>query len=315
MGRAGLLVADEFGRPVRSTLQNAGAWRTRKERLVPGNERIFMINGAVSCVAVQGGAGDPAVLLIGASMLSWPDELCERLVAGGRRVIRYDVRDTGRSESYPPGEPGYSLADLVEDAVGVLDATATERAHVAGMSTGGWIAQLLALSHPERVATLTLIASRPNTPGPVDGDLPGHHDAVMEVIMNTPAPDWSDERAVVDRLVLQARTFAGAGAFDEASARAQAEAEVARTTDVRSAMTNIAFADHGPRWRERLGDIIAPTLVLHGEDDPFFPIGNGEALAAEIPDARLVRLGRAGHRLPAHAVAIVAEELIAHTAG
>ena len=80
-------------------------------------------------------------------------------------------------------------------------------------------------------------------------------------------------------------------------------------------MTNIAFADHGQRWRERLGEITAPTLVLHGQDDPFFPIGNGEALAAEIPDARLVRLGRAGHRLPARAILIVAEELISHTAG
>jgi pimeloyl-ACP methyl ester carboxylesterase len=158
---------------------------------VPGNERMFMINGAASCVEVQGGVGRPAVLLVGSSMLSWPDELCRRLVAGGRRVIRYDVRDTGRSESYPPGEPGYSLADLVDDAVGVLDATATERAHVVGMSTGGWIAQLLALGHPERVATLTLIASRPNAPGPVDDDLPGHDDALMEVIMNTPEPDWS----------------------------------------------------------------------------------------------------------------------------
>ena len=282
---------------------------------MPGNERIFTINGAASCVAVQGSVDEPTVLLIGSSMLSWPDELCDRLVAGGRRVIRYDVRDTGRSESYPPGEPGYSLADLVDDAVGVLDATATERAHVVGMSTGGWIAQLLALNHPERVATLTLIASRPNPPGPVDDDLPAHHPALMAKIMNTPAPDWSDERAVVDHLVRQARALAGEGAFNEASARAQAEAEVARTTDVQCATTNIAFADHGPHWRERLGDITAPTLVLHGEDDPFFPIGNGEALAAEIPNARLVRLDRVGHRLPAHAVPIVAEELIAHTAG
>ena len=282
---------------------------------MPGNERVFMINGAASCVEVQGGADRPTVLLIGSSMLSWPDELCERLVAGGRRVVRYDVRDTGRSQSYPPGEPGYSLADLVDDAVGVLDATATARAHVAGMSAGGWIAQLLALGHPERVATLTLIASRPNTPGPVDADLPGHDGALMEVIMNTPAPDWSDERAVAGHLVLQARALAGAGAFDEAAARAHAAAEVARTSDVRSATTNIAFADHGPRWRERLGEITAPTLVLHGEHDPFFPIGNGEALAAEIPGARLVRLGRAGHQLPAHAVPVVADELLAHTAG
>lgn len=279
------------------------------------SERMFTINGAASCVEVRGDPGDPTVLLVGSSMLSWPDELCERLLAGRRRVIRYDVRDTGRSQSYPPGQPGYSLADLVDDAVGVLDATGTGRAHVAGMSSGGWIAQLLALDHPERVATLTLVASRPNTPGPVDEDLPGHHDALMKVIVSTPEPDWSDERAVVDRLVLQARTFAGTGAFDETAARAHAEAEVARTTDVKSAMTNIAFADHGPRWRQRLGEITAPTLVLHGEDDPFFPIGNGEALAAEIPDARLVRLGNVGHRLPAHAVPIIAAELLAHTAG
>ncbi len=213
---------------------------------------MFTINGAASCVEVRGGADDPAVLLVGSSMLSWPGELCARLVAGGRRVIRYDVRDTGRSESYPPGKPGYSLADLVDDAVGVLDATATGRAHVVGMSAGGWIAQLLALDHPGRVATLTLVASRPNTPGPVDGDLPGHDPALMEVIMKTSEPDWSDERAVVDHLVRQARTLAGAGAFDETSARAHAEAEVARTTDVKCATTNIAFADHGPRWRERL---------------------------------------------------------------
>jgi pimeloyl-ACP methyl ester carboxylesterase len=245
---------------------------------------------------------------------SWPDGLGERLVAGGRRVIRYDVRDTGRSESYPPGEPGYSLADLVDDAAGVLDATSTERAHVAGISTGGWIAQLLALGHPERVATLTLANSRPNPPGPVDDDLPGHAEALVQAIRSTPEPDWSDERAVVDRLVLQARNLAGAGSFDEAASRARAEAVVARTANIQSATTNIAFADHGPRWRERLGEIGAPTLVLHGEDDPFFPIGNGEALAAEIPDARLVRLDRSGHWLPAHAVPAVADELLAHTA-
>src|SRR5262245_59715892 len=89
MGRAGLLVADEFGRSARSTLQDARAWRTGKERHVPENERIFMINGAASCVEVQGGVADPAVLLVGSSMLSWPNELCDRLVAGGRRVIRY----------------------------------------------------------------------------------------------------------------------------------------------------------------------------------------------------------------------------------
>ena len=103
---------------------------------MPAGERMFMINGASSCVEVQGGADNPTVLLVGSSMLSWPNELCERLVAGGRRVIRYDVRDTGRSESYPPGEPGYSLADLVDDAVGVLDATSTEAPTSPGCRPG-----------------------------------------------------------------------------------------------------------------------------------------------------------------------------------
>ncbi len=281
---------------------------------MPAAEQMFTINGVAICVEVQGSTHNPTVLLIGASMLSWPDALCAQFVASGRRVVRYDVRDTGRSQSYPPGQPGYALADLVADAVGVLDATATGAAHVAGMSTGGWIAQLLALDHPERVATLTLVASRPNAPGPVDADLPGHAEAVMTAIRNTPQPDWSDERAVVDRLMLQARTFAGLGAFDEASARAHAEAMVARTTNMQSALTNIAYANHGPRWRERLGEISAPTLVLHGEEDPFFPIGNGEALAAEIPPARLVRLTDAGHGLPAHVIPGVAEAMLAHTA-
>lgn len=162
---------------------------------MPTGEQTVMINGVSSNVQVQGEADDPTLLLIGSGMVRWPDALCARLVAGGRRVIRYDVRDTGRSQSYPAGEPGYTLTDLVDDAVGVLDATTTEVAHVVGLSTGGWIAQLLTLDHPERVATLTLIASRPNAPGPVDDDLPGHAAAVMGAIRDTPEPDWSDARS------------------------------------------------------------------------------------------------------------------------
>ncbi|MCA9880264.1 MAG: alpha/beta fold hydrolase [Thermomicrobiales bacterium] len=86
------------------------------------------------------------------------------------------------------------------------------------------------------------------------------------------------------------------------------------TTNVQSTLTSLACANHGPRWRERLSEITAPTLVLHGEDDPGFPIGNGEVLAAEIPPARLVRLERTGHGFPPHAVPVV-DELLAHTAG
>ena len=92
------------------------------------------------CVQTVGDPGDPAVLLIHgacASMVWWEDELCERIAAGGRFVIRYDQRDTGRSTSFPVGEPGYAMSDLAADAVGILDALGVDRAHVVGRSMSG----------------------------------------------------------------------------------------------------------------------------------------------------------------------------------
>jgi pimeloyl-ACP methyl ester carboxylesterase len=98
------------------------------------------------------------------------------------------------------------------------------------------------------------------------------------------------------------------------SASLRSPSSPADPTDVASSIRNIGFSDAGSRWRDRLGEIAAPTLVVHGVADPFFPIGNGEALAAEIPNARLVRLDQVGHRLPARAFTAVADDLLAHTA-
>src|SRR5438477_7329012 len=123
--------------------------------------RIVDVHGVGLCVDTAGDAADPAILLIGgmgASMDWWEEPFCRRLADGGRFVIRYDHRDTGQSVSYPAGEPGYSGADLIADAVGVLDALGVDAAHVVGMSMGGALAQLMALDHPNRVASLTLIS-------------------------------------------------------------------------------------------------------------------------------------------------------------
>jgi pimeloyl-ACP methyl ester carboxylesterase len=101
------------------------------------NDTIVHANGVPLCVETFGAAGDEPILLImgaAASMDWWEDGFCERLAAGGRFVIRYDHRDTGRSITYEPGAPGYTGSDLVEDAVGVLDALGLPRAHVVGMS-------------------------------------------------------------------------------------------------------------------------------------------------------------------------------------
>src|SRR5918997_1219886 len=124
--------------------------------------RFIQTNGVTLAADSFGDPADPAILLImggGASMDWWEDEFCERLAAGPRFVIRYDHRDTGESASYEPGSPGYTGRDLVTDAVELLDAFGLASAHVVGLSMGGGIAQAMALDHPGRVASLTLMST------------------------------------------------------------------------------------------------------------------------------------------------------------
>jgi pimeloyl-ACP methyl ester carboxylesterase len=137
------------------------------------SERIVRANGVDLCLDTFGDPTDPAILLIAGaagSMLSWEVDFCELLAAGSRFVIRYDQRDTGRSVTYEPGAPKYTGPDLVDDAVGILDALGVDRDHVVGISMGVGIAQFLALDHPDRVASLTLTST---SGGPGDPDLPG----------------------------------------------------------------------------------------------------------------------------------------------
>src|SRR5215470_1575006 len=122
-------------------------------------ERMIDTGGVRLCTESFGDPGDPAVLLImgmAGSMLWWDERICRALAAGGRFVLRYDHRDTGRSQSWPPGRPGYMGEDLVADAARVLDAYGVAAAHVVGVSMGGALTQVLALDHPGRVRSLVL---------------------------------------------------------------------------------------------------------------------------------------------------------------
>ena len=265
------------------------------------NERIVRANGVDLCVQTFGDKADSPILLVmgGASSMDWwEDGFCERLMAGSRFVVRYDHRDTGRSVSYEPGAAPYSLRDLAEDAVGLLDAFGLESAHLVGMSVGGWIGQLVALDHPDRVASLTLISTSPAA-GPGDPDLPGMSEQLRAFFAEeAPEPDWSDRDAVIDYIVEGERPFAGSRPFDEPAIREIAARVFDRTTNLASGITNHAGIDSGDRWRERLGELSVPTLVIHGTEDPMFPYGNAVALAKEIPGARLLALERVGHEVP-----------------
>ncbi|WP_109505364.1 alpha/beta fold hydrolase [Nocardioides speluncae] len=272
------------------------------------SERMVTANGVPLCVETFGDPADPALLLIHgaqASMLWWEEELCSLLAAGGRYVVRYDQRDTGRSVSYPVGEPPYAMSDLARDAVGVLDALGIDRAHVVGRSMNGGTALFLGVDHPERVATLTFVTT---TTGEVEdgGD-------VAEEPGGAPT-EPAKPATVVDELVEAIRECAGRSPyFDEAAVRTRAERDVARATDMAASLTNhfaMRFDEpKGGGW----GDLAAPALVVQGELDPYFPPKHGEALAAAIPDAELLVLEDVGHDVPPESWDVFVPALLRHT--
>jgi pimeloyl-ACP methyl ester carboxylesterase len=261
---------------------------------------IVEANGVDLCVEDRGDPTDPPVLLVAgasSSMDWWEDDFCDLLLEGGRRVVRYDHRDTGRSVSYRPGAPGYGFGDLVDDAAGVLDALGIAHAHVAGISMGGAIAQAMALDHRGRVASLTLIATSPA--GPDEPDLPPMDADLRAAYARSEAPDWSDREAALEHLTTAARIQAARSRpFDEAGTRTLCERVLDRTTNIAASMANHTVMDGGERRRERLGAIDVPTLVVHGAEDPLFPRGHGVALAREIAGAELLVLEHTGHELP-----------------
>jgi pimeloyl-ACP methyl ester carboxylesterase len=176
------------------------------------------------------------------------------------------------------------------------------------------VAQVAALDHPGAFSALILVGTRAVGPGLPDPDLPDHDRATMSRLFARSTPDWTDRQAVVE--------FAAAGAEilgdDPVAAGAVAVRIWDRTpgTEPVIQMANqrgMVFAklDCAPRWRERLGEIEIPTLVVHGRRDPFFPVGSGEAIAREIPGARLLVLEEAATALPAAAAGEVADAILA----
>jgi len=270
-------------------------------------------NDAQLCVETFGDPADPPVLLImggGGSMDRWETPFCARLAAAGRHVIRYDHRDTGGSTSYPPGEPGYTLDDLVTDAVAVLDGLGIERAHLVGLSMGGALAQRIAVDHPERVLSVTLMSTSPAGSGAPE--LPPMSDELRAMYAGggPAAPDWDDREAVVRYLIAVERPHAGRRGIDEPALRELLGGIYDRSISMPSG-GNHFLVDGSDMPYARLREIAVPALVIHGGDDPLLPPGHGEALARAIPGASLLVIDGLGHELPAWAWEEVLPALIA----
>ena len=237
-----------------------------------------------------GAAGDPALLLLhgaGNSLTAWDAELCERLAAQRRHVIRLDSREAGKSaRAATPGT--YSLHDLAADVVACLDALELPAATLAGVSQGGMTAQIVAVDHPDRVDGLMLISTTvlgdDDLPGPVEGLFSG----------GPQPPDWSDRAASVRYLVELERPYGG-DTFDEELMTRIAENAAAHADDIATQLSHPFEVQTGRLVRGRLGEIRAPTVVVHGTADPMFPLEHGRALAAAIPGARLLALDGFGH--------------------
>jgi len=273
------------------------------------------INGAELCVDTIGDPAHPAVLLImgaAGSMDRWEEPFCERLAAAGRYVIRYDHRDTGGSTTYPPGKPGYSSDDLFADPLAILDHLGVERAHLVGLSMGGAIAQWIAIHNPERVLSLTLMSTSPVGTG--GAELPPMSDAMRMAFGEQPEePDWSDREAAIAFLLEAERPYAGSRGVDEPALRALLGRVYDRSASLPSANNHFMLAG-SETTRTRLAEITVPALVIHGTDDPLFPLPHGEALAREIPGAELLVIDGLGHEFPPSAWDEVLPALSARTA-
>ncbi len=234
-------------------------------------ERLTEANGVELCTEPFGDPGDPPVLLVmgfAASMFWWEDGFCRLLAEGGRFVIRYDHRDTGRSVTSEPGSPLYTSSDLVADAVGVLDAYELVAAHVVGVSAGGAFAQLLALGFPDRVLSLALISTSPATRG--DRNLPSATERFGGFLASAEV-DWSDRGSVIEYLVAYERVLAGGvRPFDEMAWRDFIVRDVERARDI-AASQNHTMIPEPDVPSEPISSIAAPTLVIHGTADPLFP--------------------------------------------
>jgi pimeloyl-ACP methyl ester carboxylesterase len=279
---------------------------------VPGvvdAEERFVASGALRIWTERvGDPGRPAVLMImgsAAQGLSCPDALVGRLVERRVQVIRFDHRDTGRSSIVDFDAHPYTISDMARDCVAVLDGYQLDSAHVAGTSLGGMLAQWLGVHAPDRVRSLTVLSSSPmgHDPRPAWSRALAGEPADPDDLP-PPSPKYLAHLAAelppgVESDVALFRVFNGpVRPFDEPAARDMLERALSRATDPAAA------ANHGRAvWLEDpdllapLSSITAPTSVVHGDQDPIYPLAHGEALAAAIPGAVLHVVPGMGHVL------------------
>lgn len=258
-------------------------------------------------------AGEPLLLIMGLGMqrIAWPVSLLDAFARQGFRVISFDNRDSGLSTRYDAhGEPAlaqviarrlfgrpmrlpYTLADLADDGVALLDHLGIERAHVLGISMGGMIAQHLALRHAPRLHSLTLMSTSSGRLG-----LPLPAASVLRLMLSRPRRRVSVDAAIDYWVRLFERIGSPAHPMPRAELIRRAEAGLRRAATGSGVSRQLAAIIGDGDRSERLRHLATPTLILHGTHDALVPLAHGEQLARVIPQSRLHPLHGWGHDLP-----------------
>jgi pimeloyl-ACP methyl ester carboxylesterase len=297
-----------------------GAYRAAYAALVSERTVTVPTTGLDLCYETFGSPSDPPMLLVmglGAQMIAWPDELCADLARRGLYVVRFDNRDAGRSTHlHGMGAPDprrivlgverapYSIADMACDAVGLLDALDFDSAHVVGASMGGFIAQALAISAPERVRSLGLLMT---STGSRRVGLP--RPRVIARLGRRRELEATREEAIHNVLGIFAVVGSPAYSSDLGHLAEHLGQAYDRGYDPAGHMRQVAAVLTQGNRTEALASIRVPTVVLHGLSDPLITVGGGRAVARAIPGARFVGFKGMGHSLPRALWPAIADEL------
>ncbi len=281
--------------------------------------------GIEICHETFGAPGAPPLLLVmglGTQMIAWPDDFCRDLASRGYRVIRFDNRDTGRSShlDHLPvpdplrvmlrrEDPPYRIGEMALDTLGLLDALGIERAHVAGVSMGGFIAQEMAVSSPERLRSLSLVMT---STGSVRVGRP--RAGLLWRLGRDRRPDIDRDEAVELVLALGRRIGSPAYPPDPGYLRALAERSYDRSHDPAGYLRQVAAVMSQQNRTRKLRSVVVPTVVVHGLADPLVGPSGGRAVAAAVPGARFVGIPGMGHDLPRPLWVRIADEISATAA-
>jgi pimeloyl-ACP methyl ester carboxylesterase len=266
------------------------------------------VNGIELAYDTCGDRADPTVLLVmglGAQLVHWHPDFCAAIAEHGFHVVRFDNRDTGesthldvpvdlgavlaaRGTGQAPDVP-YLLGDMAADAVGLLDHLGVARAHVVGVSMGGMIAQVMAIEHPERVATLTSVMSTTGDP-----DVGNPTGQALTALM---APPPQTRAAYQDAAVDNAGLWGSPGLYDEEQLRATAALAWDRGYDPMGTARQLAAIFASGSRSAGLAGLAVPALVIHGTADTLVDPSGGRRTAEAIPGARLLMIEGMGHDL------------------